>query len=130
MGRPNSRSFIPLKRKLSEGEVVASLVRQGESFRSIAAMTGMSTTTAWRRYYFQAEWHSRPVGPDGRKSRRIPRQRATRARPSVRPRKLVIAARPRPAKPMSWLEVYDVKRCTRCREGYPGRLPCCPRCGG
>jgi hypothetical protein len=59
------------------------IVAAGGSISSAARALGVSTTTAWRRYWFLADWtlphyYGRPSGP-------IPPQRGTRACPHGRP---------------------------------------------
>lgn len=82
-GGPYPHLRIPLERKVREGVAVWDIVAAGGSISSAARSLGMSTTTAWRRYHFLADWtlpaqYGRPSGP-------IPPQRGTRACPSGRP---------------------------------------------
>lgn len=82
-GGPYPHLRIPLDQKVSEGIAVWDVVAAGGSISSAARMLGMSTTTAWRRYHFLADWtlpaqYGRRAGP-------IPPQRGTRACPNGRP---------------------------------------------
>jgi hypothetical protein len=114
--------WVPLQRKIAEGRAVAELVDAGASINAAAAALGMSRMTGWRRYYFWRDWDR-----EGRRTRRIPRQRGLgvrRGEASARRRLAAPAAPP----PLTWLDVYGVARCPACREAYPARLDACPHC--
>jgi hypothetical protein len=122
----NSRSFIPLEVKRAEGNRVAELAAQGMGYREIAQVTGLSVTTAWRRHWFVRDLAE--PGPDGKRVRRIPRQRGTRERPAMHPRRRPYGTpRPAPREP-GWASVYT-SWCSQCRERYTRGRSACPRCG-
>ena len=82
-GGPYPHLRLNIAVKVDEGMRVFQLVRAGHSFRDIAAITGMSVTTCWRRYWFIQDWtlphfYGKPMTT-------IPPQRGTRACPSGRP---------------------------------------------
>ncbi len=82
-GGPTPYLRVDLIVKVEQGRQVTDLIRAGESFRGAAERLGLSTTTAWRRYWWLADWmlpilEGRPSGP-------IPPQRGTRALPNGRP---------------------------------------------
>ena len=81
-GGPYPRLRLPLITKVEQGNAVLKLVRQGHSMRSAGAVLGLSTTTAWRRFWFLMDYY--PYG--GRRARMpIPPQRGTRACPRGKP---------------------------------------------
>lgn len=80
---PHLRRQTPDHVKLSQGDAVIRAMLRGLSLRAAAGALGLSTTTAWRRYWLVMDWtlparEGRPRGP-------IPPQRGTRACPSGRP---------------------------------------------
>jgi hypothetical protein len=83
-GGPYPRLRLDIAVKWSQGSDVVQLVSgRGISFRQAARQLGLSTTTAWRRYWWWMDstlperWGAKP-GP-------IPPQRGTRACPRGRP---------------------------------------------
>lgn len=83
-GGPYPRLRLDMGTKATEGLAVVELVLgRGLTFRQAAAQLGMSTATAWRRYWWFMDW----LLPErwGVRSRRIPPQRGTRACPRGRP---------------------------------------------
>lgn len=83
-GGPYPRLRLDVGTKATEGLAVVELVLgRGLTFRQAAAQLGMSTATAWRRYWWFMDW----LLPErwGVRSRRIPPQRGTRACPRGRP---------------------------------------------
>lgn len=82
-GGPYPHLRLNMAVKVEQGMEVFRLVRAGHSFREIAAITGISPTTCWRRYWFIMDWtlpHSY-----GKPMDTIPPQRGTRACPRGRP---------------------------------------------
>ncbi len=84
-GGPTPYLRLDLVVKVEQGRRVFALVGFGGglSFRAAGERLGLSTTTAWRRYWFLLDWtlptsEGRPAGP-------IPPQRGTRAIPNGRP---------------------------------------------
>lgn len=66
--------------QIEQAQRVFELHARGLGFRQIGRQVGLSTTTAWRRWWFLWDWftptfHGRPKGP-------LPPQRGTRACPS------------------------------------------------
>lgn len=82
-GGPYPHLRLPLHVKVDEGMAVFRIVSAGGSISSAARMLGMSTTTAWRRYWFVMDWTL--PGTYGRSAGPIPPQRGTRACPNGRP---------------------------------------------
>lgn len=83
-GGPYPRLRLDLVIKATQGQEVVQLVLgEGRTFRQAGAALGISTTTAWRRYWFALDWTL--PGYYGVKARRLPPQRGTRACPRGRP---------------------------------------------
>lgn len=66
--------------QLDQAQRVFNLIAAGAGFREAGQRTGLSTTTAWRRYWWLQDWtlpafYGRPRGP-------FPPQRHTRVSPS------------------------------------------------
>jgi hypothetical protein len=82
-GGPYPYLRLDIAVKVEEGMRVSKLVRAGHSFREISAITGLSPTTAWRRYWWLQDWTLPHFW--GKSSLTVPPQRGTRACPSGRP---------------------------------------------
>jgi hypothetical protein len=75
---------LDLFTKATQGQAVyLSVMADGLSLRQAAAVHGLTVTTAWRRYWWFADW----TLPNryGVKASRLPPQRGTRACPRGRP---------------------------------------------
>lgn len=83
-GGPTPYLRLNTATKATQGAAVyMSVMAHGLSIRQAAALHGLSLTTAWRRFWWYADW----TLPDryGVKTTRIPPQRGTRACPRGRP---------------------------------------------
>lgn len=99
-GGPSPRARLPREVKLLDGKRVYVLhVGQRLGFREIAEQLGMSTTTAWRRFWW---FQDASVYPELRGLPRdhVPPQRATRECPSGEPPLLDRPARRRVRHPL------------------------------
>jgi hypothetical protein len=65
--------------KHDQGKQMYLLIHTGHSFREAAAITGLSLTTAWRRYWFFSDWQLPRSW--GKPITTIPPQRGTKAHP-------------------------------------------------
>lgn len=83
-GGPYPRLRLDLTVKVEQGMQVFELRRAGYSFAAAGAALGLSTTTAWRRWWFIDDW-TLPGFYGHRALTEIPPQRGTRACPRGRP---------------------------------------------
>lgn len=82
-GGPYPHLRLNMTVKHDQGRRVYLLIHTGHSFREAAAITGLSVTTAWRRYWWFSDWQLPRSW--GKRITTIPPQRGTRACPSGRP---------------------------------------------
>lgn len=82
-GGPYPHLRLSLHTKVEQGTQIMQLITAGHSFREAAAITGLSLTTAWRRYWWLMDWTL--PRQYGKAISTIPPQRGTRGCPSGRP---------------------------------------------
>ena len=88
-GGPSPRARLPVEVKIDQGQQVYALhYRHKLSFRDIGRRLGISTSTAWRRFWFFQDYVMYPWLRNLPRSH-VPPQRGTRECPSGEPPILV-----------------------------------------